>query len=1067
MSGDGDARTCTSCGLALPASAKFCLECGTPVVAAAPEREVRKTVTLLFTDVTGSTVLGEQLDPESYRGVMGRYFTVSRAAVERHGGTVEKFVGDAVLAVFGVPEVREDDALRAVRAAHELNAAVAALSEELTTTLGVRLEIRTGVNTGSVVTGAARAGGSFATGDAVNTAARLEQAATPGQILLGETTYALVRDAVEVAEVEPVVAKGKAEPVRAFRLVAVDGDAAGRQRRPDAQLIGRVRETRALDDALERTLESGRGHLVTVMGAPGIGKTRLVAEFLERVGGRADVLRGRCVAYGQGITYWPVVQVLRAAAGLEGDESPEVTRHALVQAMSDAPGDALDDEAVDLLLSLLGKGGEPGGSDQTFWAVSRVLEHLAVRRPLVVTVDDLHWAEPTLLELLERVRDETRDLPLLLVCQARPELMEQHPEWGQGSLNATTFGLEPFDEALTATSLASLLGPGVPAEAVSAVAGWSGGNPLFVEEIATHLVESGLLRRTDDGWAVTGDLASAGVPPTVSALLAARLDRLPPDERDLLERASVIGLELTTEQARLLAEPERRPAVAAVLTSLARRDLLRRVRGTVGETWAFRHVMVRDAAYDSLPKATRAELHLTVADYLAANTGQAGAEGSAFVAHHLGRATEYAVLLAPHAPATRALADRAGAAFAEAAQDARLREDLSGAAALLGDGLALPTGARVRRDLAVRLEQVEIFRYDNDAQIAASEIFAATLADADEPPTELDLVHDELSRLVGETTAGRSVDVEAAQALAARAAALARQAGDTRREVMALVAQQLVAAMRARFADLAGVLDEICRIGDDQDRRDAQHWRGAQLLYGPAPLEQMVAWSVRGAADARSPGQHAMYTMFTAIARVSRGDEDGPELVRSADAESEAVAGDEAISLMMRGMAWALAGRPSEAADRLERMVALARSTGDYSYGSTYLAWRALLGLELGEDLAEIVPMADEAASWTAPEDVCSMALVAALKAVIATRGGDLDAADARAAEALAIVDRSDQLWQRADVRRWVSELPRRRGDVEEERRLLTEAIALYDAKQVVTWRADLEARLRELGGTP
>ena len=273
--------TCTRCGSALPANAKFCPECATPV-AAAPEREVRKTVTLLFTDVTGSTAMGEALDPEAYRGVMGRYFDVARAAVERHGGTVEKFVGDAVLAVFGVPDVREDDALRAVRAAAELNAAVADLSAELVTSHGVTLAIRTGVNTGSVVAGAARAGGSFATGDAVNTAARLEQAAGPGEILLGAETWHLVRDAVEVEPVEPITAKGKAEPVPAYRLLTVRAGEAGRARRFDAPMVGRERETRALEDALERTVASGRSHLVTVLGAPGIGKTRLVSEFVDR-----------------------------------------------------------------------------------------------------------------------------------------------------------------------------------------------------------------------------------------------------------------------------------------------------------------------------------------------------------------------------------------------------------------------------------------------------------------------------------------------------------------------------------------------------------------------------------------------------------------------------------------------------------------------------------------------------------------------------------------------------------------------------------------------------------------
>src|SRR4051812_21601489 len=277
---------CAACGAELPSTVKFCFECGAPVPAVV-ERETRRMVTLLFTDVTGSTAMGEQLDPEAFRGVLGRYFALVRTAVERHGGTVEKFVGDAVLAVFGVPEVHEDDALRAVRAADELNGAVAVLSEQLISELGVRLAIRTGVNTGSVVTGSARAGGSFATGDAVNTAARLEQAAGDGEILLGATTYALVRDAVQVESVADVTAKGKAELVPAYRLLRVLDAPHGRRRREDVPLVGRTQENRALDDALERTVTSGHSHLMTVLGPPGIGKSRLVSEFLLRVGDRA------------------------------------------------------------------------------------------------------------------------------------------------------------------------------------------------------------------------------------------------------------------------------------------------------------------------------------------------------------------------------------------------------------------------------------------------------------------------------------------------------------------------------------------------------------------------------------------------------------------------------------------------------------------------------------------------------------------------------------------------------------------------------------------------------------
>ncbi|HEY8847599.1 MAG TPA: adenylate/guanylate cyclase domain-containing protein, partial [Candidatus Limnocylindrales bacterium] len=302
---------CPACRVDNPDGARFCAECGAPLRPAAAVREVRKVVTVLFADVTGSTVLGEQLDPETMRAIMGRYFTMMKAVIERHGGTVEKFIGDAVMAVFGIPVVHEDDALRAVRAAADIGTELAALNAELGASRGLAIQFRTGVNTGEVVAGDPATGQTLVTGDTVNTAARLEQAAPPGSVYLGGLTWSLVRDAVEVEPIEPIAAKGKALPLVAYRLVAVRPGEAGRRRRLDAPLVGRERELARLEEAFRHAVADRAAGLVTLLGPAGVGKSRLVAEFLAGLAGEATVLRGHCLSYGEGITYWPIGEIVR------------------------------------------------------------------------------------------------------------------------------------------------------------------------------------------------------------------------------------------------------------------------------------------------------------------------------------------------------------------------------------------------------------------------------------------------------------------------------------------------------------------------------------------------------------------------------------------------------------------------------------------------------------------------------------------------------------------------------------------------------------------------------------
>lgn len=1047
---------CRTCAAVLPLpTSRFCPDCGTPVAPVEPES--RRTVTLLFTDVTGSTAMGELLDPEAYRGVMARYFEVARDAIEYHGGTVEKFVGDAVLAVFGIPEVREDDAVRAVRAAHDLNARLARLSDELERTHDVRLAIRTGVNTGSVVTGAARAGGSFATGDAVNTAARLEQAAAPGEILIGAETHALVRDAVEVEPADPVLAKGKARPVPAYRLVSVAGDAPGRSRRLEGPLLGRDREALALAQAFERTVEHGRSHLVTVLGAAGLGKSRLVADFVERTGDRATVASGRCVSYGHGITFWPMVQVLRQAVGLVGDESEEVVRRALEAAMDGAPDCT---QVADLLLPLLGRGGEPGGADQTSWAVRRVLEQVASRRPLVVTVDDLQWAEPALLALLEQVHDEVADLPLLLVCQARPELLDRHPGWGGGSMNSTTFGLEPLTRDQVASTVVGLLGGRVDDELVRAVHEWSGGNPLFVEEMTSHLVESGLVRADGDRWAVSGDLGRADVPPNVAALLAARLERIPGPERQLLERISVIGLELTTENARALL-PGPPDDVASLLAALARRDLLQRVRDAGRETWSFRHLTIRDAAYHSLPKALRAELHERFAASIEAH-GAAGTDTPAFIAHHLDQAASYRRELAPHDRRTEDATARAVASLLTAAGHARDRDDREGSLQLVRRAVELgPTDGPRRRELLLLLVQAQ-----DDLGLTAANGHALALLEAatDASASELDRATLRCERLLHRLELSDDLDPVVVEGEARRLEQLAREADDNLRLRRALVILWYACAMSGLWKQVQEAADELAAVGGPSEARRRLHARQAAQLVGPYSLRDLprlgTTWSALG-----TPQGEREAAFLEATSAAAAEQPDAPEALARAIELSQLTPGTSSAETAIRVAGICMVGgRRTDAVEWLGRAVLAFRERGDLSHGSTYLALQACLLLELGQETDTVLDLVQEAEEWTSPYDLLTVALVAAARSLLASRAGDHATAAGLADHAVETVDRTEHTLQQADVRRWLAAAAGSRGRSQDERRLLAEALELYRIKEMSHYVDLVERRLAELG---
>jgi class 3 adenylate cyclase/tetratricopeptide (TPR) repeat protein len=698
---------CPNCGSENAEGANFCSVCGARLAAAEPPEaaEVRKTVTIVFCDVTGSTELGEQLDPESMRKVMARYFVTMRAALERHGGSVEKFIGDAVMAVFGIPQLHEDDALRAVRAAADMHAALDDLNAELERDHGVRLACRVGVNTGEVLVGAETADVGRVTGDAVNTAARLETAAEPGQILLGEGTERLVRGAVELEPVEPLTLKGKAEPVPAFRVVEVRSGAGQPSRALRSRMVGRDRELEDLTRAFARASEDRSCVLFTVLGAAGEGKTRLVEEFVASVDGSATVLSGRCLPYGEGITYWPVAEAVRSALGVRAFDAPEELIARLERVVA---GDEHAAAISHRLGEILGVGEAVGVAEEVPWAIRRFLEILAAERPLVALWEDIHWAEPAFLECVDHIVDWSRDAPIMIVCTARPEFLDARSDWGGGKLNATTLLLRPLDPKASAELIGNLLGgAGLPAEASDRLTEAAGGNPLFVEQMLSMMIDDGLLVRRDGSWIPAGDLGSLAVPPTVAALLAARLDRLTDDERRAIECASVIGKEFYAGAVRdLLPEPLRDHA-PDLISSLIRKELVRPGRSMVPGEDAFRfgHILIRDAAYRAIPKERRADLHEGFAAWIGRVGGERAEEADEIVGYHLEQAFRYREALGPVDDDARALARRAFDHLAAAGTRALARHDMPAVVSLYGRASALlepsdPAGLALQADLA-------------------------------------------------------------------------------------------------------------------------------------------------------------------------------------------------------------------------------------------------------------------------------------------------------------------------------------------------------------------------------
>jgi class 3 adenylate cyclase len=978
---------CPSCGQETPEGFPRCANCGAALAATPAAREQRKTVTVLFGDVTGSTALGESTDPEALRALLARYFERMKQIVERHGGTVEKFIGDAVMAVFGVPQVHEDDALRAVRAALEMRDALPELG----------VEARIGVNTGEVVTGTEER---LATGDAVNVAARLEQAAQPGEILLGEQTLRLVRAVAETEPIEPLALKGKADPVPAHRLVAVTGELA---RHHDAPLVGRETELRRLRDAYEQAARDRSCQLFTVLGAAGVGKSRLAYEFLRSLDAR--VVRGRCLSYGEGITYWPVVEVLKQLDALPSDP---------VAAAS--------------LRSLLGESEQGTSAEEIAWAFRKLLEEQAQDRPLVCVFDDIHWAEQTFLDLVEHVADLSRDEPLLLLCLARPELVDVRSGWGGGKLNATTVLLEPLSAEETELLLGEL--GGVEEKLRDRILAAAEGNPLFVEEMLA------LVREAKDG--------DIDVPPTIQALLAARLDQLDPSERGVLERGSVEGRVFHRGAVQALAPEE--PQVPQRLVALVRKELVRPDKAQLpgDDAFRFRHLLIRDAAYDALPKATRAELHERFADWLEEH-GAALVELEEILGHHLEQAARYKEELGQP---DSVLAERAGERLAAAGRRAYWRADWLAAAALLERALRLLRPLRL--DVVLELDLASAQPSDNDAVQVAEQA-------ADGARAAGDSTGELLARAVA---AGRRWASDEAEALAEAALPLLEQAEDHAALVQLwFTLAYRVANNRMQYEDMTRAAEEALR-----HARLAGHPSGIlfnldmALTYGPRPADEALRALDTVVPEVPYPSVllHRAW-LLAMLGRFDEAWEVGLDAGRRARERGGPWGGEQQLAEIAT-----LAGDHEAAAayfrahcERLERF-------GNLNELSTYSARLAGTLCALGRY--------DEAESWAQRGrelgdewDVATQTWWRQAQALVLVHRGELSDAEVLAREAVTRMAQTDALNFQGFALADLAEVLAATGPTEEAVDALEQALERYERKKNLAMIAQVRPRLESL----
>jgi class 3 adenylate cyclase/tetratricopeptide (TPR) repeat protein len=1043
-------RICPSCGDQAPDRMRYCTTCGASLNQAIA-RESRRTVTIVFAMPKVHSLSGEAPGPETMRDVMSRYFEGMRVALERHGGTVEKFIGDAVMAVFGLPVRHEDDAVRAIRAAADMQTALDGLNPAFRTESGVELSNHIGVNSGEVIAGDASTAQRMVTGDAVNTAARLEQAAGSGEVVLGDLTYRLARDQIEVEFMPPLTLKGKAEPVPAYRLIGVSQQTAAAHS-SGTPFVGREEEMGRLAGALAEAVTVRGARMITVVGDAGVGKSRLIREFGTVASQEARLVRGRCLPYGDGITFWPLAEVVREAAGITSEDSPRVATRRIDRLLERA-GEVDRDGIVERVAAAINLSAAQFPVAELMWGGRRLLETLAATQPLVMIVDDLHWAEATFLEFLDHLIESVSGAAVLVLGTARHEISERHADWSTAH-EAMLVKLEPLSESDSGKIVEQLLGSLEPSVR-RRIAQAAEGNPLYVEQIVSMLVETGAIERGADGWEAKAGAAELQIPPTVQALVAARLDALRPEERAVVDPGSVIGLTFALDAVSELVGDAVRPRLSDDLDILVGKQLVRRLPEEE-VLYRFGHQIIRDTAYGSLLKRVRATLHeqfATWADRVNRERGRE-LEFEEINGYHLEQAYRYRVDLGVIDDHARDVAGRAAAKLSSAGRRALARTDMPAAANLLARATALlpeldPLRVELLLDLAeARMELGEL----ESAAVAVGEARSA----AGQLGDERLLARTSLIRVVLRIRAPSLIpgDVEDEAATVSTAIDTLERAGDHAGLARAWRVQAMLSSRSGRYGDVSRAAERLIEnavsAGEDSLVARGASGYANQAVWSSQPVTELTK-RIEGFLEQIHGDRKAEANISLALAQLHamQGEFDrarelyrrGQQLLRDLGPS---------ISGMTTSIASArvelLTGDLAAAEAELRRDEAdLARLDERYYRPSIAGALARVLLLAGNLDEAErFTRVAEEVAD---PEDTDPQVLWRAVRARVLLERADLERALQLTAEAVDLSQNTEDVILTADVLVDRSAVLAAAGDAEAARSSLEAALQLYERK--------------------